>query len=184
MVCGVRRISVVIYQANHPYRCGDGTIDTRNQYTVADVLASIRTTASTLFVVCLFVFFLVGVRTTIYGVKRYEVLKDTLNPDNGYNPSSHMIAGGGAGALAAAITNPFDVAKTLLNTQEQSGVRGVAPAFRAVYNGSGYGGFLKGLSARVALAAPATAVSWTVYEFFKHVLPGHAHDINSEEKCC
>jgi len=114
----------------------------------------------------------------------YEVLKDTLNPDNGYNPSSHMIAGGGAGALAAAITNPFDVAKTLLNTQEQSGVRGVAPAFRAVYNGSGYGGFLKGLSARVALAAPATAVSWTVYEFFKHVLPGHAHDINSEEKCC
>lgn len=129
-------------------------------------------------------FFWGGVRTTIYGVKRYEVLKDTLNPDNSYNPSSHMIAGGGAGALAAAITNPFDVAKTLLNTQEQSGVRGVAPAFRAVYNGSGYGGFLKGLSARVALAAPATAVSWTVYEFFKHVLPGHAHDINSEEKCC
>lgn len=61
----------------------------------------------------------------------YEVLKDSLNPDSGYNPSSHMIAGAGAGALAAAITNPFDVSKTLLNTQEQSGIRGVVPAFKA-----------------------------------------------------
>jgi len=113
----------------------------------------------------------------------YEVLKDNLNPDNGYNPSSHMIAGAGAGALAAAITNPFDVSKTLLNTQEQSGIKGVGPAFRAVYAGSGYAGFWKGLSARVALAAPATAVSWTVYEFFKHVLPGGS-EINSEEHCC
>lgn len=68
MVCGVRRISVVIYQANHPYRCGDGTIDTRNQYTVADVLASIRTTASTLFVVCLFVFFFGGGFAQLYTV--------------------------------------------------------------------------------------------------------------------
>lgn len=33
---------------------------------------------------------------------------------------THIIAGGGAGAFAAAVTTPMDVAKTLLNTQERS----------------------------------------------------------------
>ena len=47
----------------------------------------------------------------------YESLRSYLNPDNTYSPVTHMLSGAGAGALAAAVTTPFDVAKTLLNTQ-------------------------------------------------------------------
>ena len=47
----------------------------------------------------------------------YEILREKLNPNNEYDPRTHLLSGGGAGAFAAAITNPFDVTKTLLNTQ-------------------------------------------------------------------
>ncbi len=48
----------------------------------------------------------------------YEFLRRQLNPAGSYDPPTHLIAGAGAGGLAAAVTTPFDVAKTLLNTQE------------------------------------------------------------------
>lgn len=41
-----------------------------------------------------------------------------LNKERKYNPWAHVVAGGAAGALAAACTTPLDVTKTLLNTQE------------------------------------------------------------------
>eukprot|EP00047_Mylnosiga_fluctuans_P005262 m.239401 g.239401 ORF g.239401 m.239401 type:complete len:309 (+) comp13481_c0_seq1:264-1190(+) len=105
----------------------------------------------------------------------YETFRKWLNPSGEYDPSTHLIAGGGAGALAAAITTPFDVAKTLLNTQEvhvdgRPYLSGVLQAMRTIYTISGPMGFAKGLSARMAFTAPAAAVSWSVYEFFKHML--------------
>jgi solute carrier family 25 iron transporter 28/37 len=84
-------------------------------------------------------------------------------------------AGAGAGAIASAITNPFDVTKTLLNTQEllheRQRISGVRAAFGTVYRTAGIQGFAKGIGARIALGTPATAVSWSVYEFLKYVLP-------------
>jgi len=47
----------------------------------------------------------------------YEYCQNFLNPDRIYNPLYHMISGGVAGGLAAAMTTPLDVCKTLLNTQ-------------------------------------------------------------------
>ena len=48
-----------------------------------------------------------------------------------------MIAGACAGALAAGVTNPFDVTKTLLNTQEplleNRRIAGVVQAFQTIY---------------------------------------------------
>jgi Mitochondrial carrier protein len=39
------------------------------------------------------------------------------NPDRSYNPLCHVVSGGVSGAVAAAVTTPLDVCKTLLNTQ-------------------------------------------------------------------
>ena len=111
----------------------------------------------------------------------YESLGTFFNPTGTYSPATHLIAGAGAGALAAAVTTPFDVAKTLLNTQEVLAaghgaterpvhVVGLATALRTIYTAGGVLGYAKGLSARVMFTAPAAAISWSVYEFFKFTL--------------
>lgn len=41
----------------------------------------------------------------------YESLKGLMNPAGTYSPLTHIVAGGVAGGLAAAVTTPLDVAK-------------------------------------------------------------------------
>ncbi|XP_010887334.1 mitoferrin-2 [Esox lucius] len=122
----------------------------------------------------------------------YEYLQELLNPHRQYKPSSHVVSGALAGAIAAAATTPLDVCKTLLNTQEslvgvpaagQAGGRavhghitGLAHAFRTVYRLGGLPGFFKGVQARVIYQMPSTAISWSVYEFFKYVITKHQLD--------
>ena len=126
----------------------------------------------------------------------YEYLQELLNPHRQYNPSSHMLSGALAGAIAAAATTPLDVCKTLLNTQESltlgsltygqgpgkgqgqgahRQISGLAHAFRTVYRLGGLQGFFKGVQARVIYQMPSTAISWSVYEFFKYGLTKHQH---------
>uniref|UniRef100_A0A3B1J760 Solute carrier family 25 member 28 n=1 Tax=Astyanax mexicanus TaxID=7994 RepID=A0A3B1J760_ASTMX len=116
----------------------------------------------------------------------YEYLQELLNPHRQYNPSSHMVSGALAGAIAAAATTPLDVCKTLLNTQEslalhsvsQSGghISGLAHAFRTVYRLGGLPAYFKGVQARIIYQMPSTAISWSVYEFFKYVITKHQHE--------
>jgi len=114
----------------------------------------------------------------------YELMQERLNPHRHYHPSSHIASGAVAGAVAAAITTPLDVCKTLLNTQEGAvlgaaarvsggsggNLTGMANAFRTVYRLGGPSAFFKGLQARVIYQMPSTAISWSVYEFFKYFM--------------
>jgi len=86
---------------------------------------------------------------------------------------AHMIAGGLSGGVAAGVTTPLDVAKTILQTRGTShdkeirNVRGMADAFRIIWQRDGMKGFARGLSPRVLTFMPSNALCWLSYEFFK-----------------
>lgn len=143
----------------------------------------------------------------------YDKMQSILNNKREYNPFSHCVSGAVAGALAAAITTPLDVCKTLINTQEccnpdekcktinsssmnasnqktnlslllrnttfvqhsqsiatLTRANGLTDAVKIIYRTEGYRGFFKGILPRTIFQVPGTAVSWSVYEYFKHRL--------------
>ncbi|CAH1159218.1 unnamed protein product [Phyllotreta striolata] len=100
----------------------------------------------------------------------YELCQQYLNKERTYNPKTHVVSGGVAGGLAAAVTNPLDVCKTLLNTQEGQRTVGLFKAASTIYKSKGLLGFSSGMSARVAYTVPSTAICWSTYEFFKFIL--------------
>ncbi|RNA29649.1 mitoferrin-2-like [Brachionus plicatilis] len=142
----------------------------------------------------------------------YDFLQTHLNRKREYNPMSHCVSGAIAGALAAAVTTPLDVCKTLINTQEccnpdelcktvksssansnfpnklnfsavnaafvrntstsTPGVTasGLRDAVFIIYRQNGVQGFFKGMLPRTLFQIPGTAVSWSVYEYFKFYL--------------
>lgn len=55
----------------------------------------------------------------------YELVQRHMNRDGTYNPPAHMVSGALAGAVAAAVTTPLDVCKTLLNTQQATHATGL-----------------------------------------------------------
>ncbi|WWD20030.1 hypothetical protein CI109_104503 [Kwoniella shandongensis] len=109
----------------------------------------------------------------------YESLKTLLNPGGGYSPLTHVTAGGIAGGLAAAVTTPLDVAKTLLQTRGSNSdpriraARGMSEALRIIYERDGTRGLRRGMLPRVLTVAPSTAISWMSYEFFKVLIRQH-----------
>ncbi len=72
-------------------------------------------------------------------------------------PVIYLIPGGAAGALASALTVPFDVVKTRLQTQASTGViryAGIFDAFKKIAVDEGFKGFTRGLSARMVYVTP------------------------------
>ncbi|KAJ3220289.1 Fe(2+) transporter [Dinochytrium kinnereticum] len=106
----------------------------------------------------------------------YEYLRKVLNPSETYDPLTHIIAGGLAGAAAAGATTPLDVAKTLLQTRGTStdasirSANGLVDAIKIIHAKQGFSGFFKGIQPRILTHMPSTAICWTTYEFLKHVL--------------
>lgn len=99
----------------------------------------------------------------------YEVAQVVTNPNHIYNPIAHMVSGALAGAVAAAVTTPLDVCKTLLNTQNGIQAQGMKDALRIVYRYGGLSSYFRGLNARVLYQMPATTICWSTYEFFKYI---------------
>ncbi|EDQ87313.1 uncharacterized protein MONBRDRAFT_37999 [Monosiga brevicollis MX1] len=117
----------------------------------------------------------------------YDNTQRLVNPSGEYSPSAHFVAGAFAGGLAAAVTTPLDVCKTYLNTNEQcrgakvagdavssNFLTGAVIAARNLYRRDGWIGFTRGWAARMMFTAPAGAISWSVYEAFKHFIQ---HDV-------
>ncbi|CEJ01952.1 hypothetical protein G6F70_005626 [Rhizopus microsporus] len=106
----------------------------------------------------------------------YEYCRSKLDPAGTYSPKTHVIAGAVAGAVASSVTTPLDVIKTLLQTRgtsidpEVRDVRGFRQAARLIYSRYGIKGFFRGFRPRVLTNMPSTAISWSVYEYFKWFL--------------
>ncbi|PVF99893.1 putative MRS4-protein of the mitochondrial carrier family [Serendipita vermifera] len=106
----------------------------------------------------------------------YDHTLDWINPTRSYDPMSHVTAGGIAGAVAAAVTTPLDVAKTLLQTRGTSHdaeirrANGIRDAVKIIWRRDGLKGFARGLTPRVLTFVPSNALCWMSYEFFKMAL--------------
>ncbi|KAF2685750.1 asparaginyl-tRNA synthetase [Lentithecium fluviatile CBS 122367] len=98
----------------------------------------------------------------------YESLSKVMNPTGRYDPYTHCFAGGLAGGVAAGITTPLDVIKTLLQTRgnatdsELRNVSGLWNAAKIIHQRDGYGGFFRGLKPRIITTMPSTAICWQV----------------------
>lgn len=90
--------------------------------------------------------------------------RDRLNPTGHYSPWTHVTAGGIAGAVAAAVTTPLDVCKTLLQTRGSSDdaqirkARGMSDAARIIWERQGAAGFARGMTPRVLTNMPSNAL--------------------------
>lgn len=112
----------------------------------------------------------------------YELCRSTLDPEVTYNPKIHMMAGAVAGAIASSVTTPLDVVKTLLQTKGSSqdtriqNASGFKEAASIIYERYGTIGFFRGFKPRVLTNMPSTAISWSVYEYFKWFLASDEGD--------
>ncbi|KAJ5730814.1 Mitochondrial substrate/solute carrier [Penicillium malachiteum] len=103
----------------------------------------------------------------------YESLSKVMNPKGEYDPMTHCIAGGLAGAVAAGLTTPLDVVKTLLQTrglasnEEIRSAKGLFNAASIIKRQFGWAGFVRGMRPRIIATMPSTAICWTSYEMAK-----------------
>jgi len=96
----------------------------------------------------------------------YESSSKFMNPVGRYDPYTHCAAGAMAGGVAAGLTTPLDVIKTLLQTRgtaqdaELRNLNGLVQAARIIKRRDGYRGFFKGLKPRIVTTMPSTAICW------------------------
>ncbi|KAI4134282.1 MAG: hypothetical protein LQ347_001665 [Umbilicaria vellea] len=112
----------------------------------------------------------------------YESISKVMNPTKSYDPVTHCMAGGLAGAFAAGLTTPLDVIKTLLQTRgtandaEIRSAKGLFVAASIIKRQFGWTGFFRGLGPRIITTMPSTAICWTSYEMAKAYFIRHSTD--------
>lgn len=124
-----------------------------------------------------------------------EYLREILTQRSGspvLDVKTTMLAGCGAGMVAAAVTTPLDRVKTRLQTQGLSTVinttavscdglpadcpkkapkyQGLTDAFKSIVQEEGFLGLFRGMTPRLMTHTPAIAISWTTYEAAKMYL--------------
>ena len=105
----------------------------------------------------------------------YETLSTVMNPKKHYDPVTHCTAGAVAGGVAAALTTPMDVVKTMLQTRGSTSdaalrnVSGFVEGCKLLHAREGTKGFFRGVKPRVITAMPSTAICWSAYEACKYV---------------
>ena len=103
---------------------------------------------------------------TAFQFMAYESISQVMNPRKAYDPITHCVAGGLAGAFAAGVTTPLDVIKTLLQTrglsqqEEVRNVRGLVNAASIIKRQFGWSGFFRGWRPRIITTMPSTAICW------------------------
>ena len=96
----------------------------------------------------------------------YDSISKVMNPSKVYDPVTHCLAGGLAGAFAAGLTTPLDVIKTLLQTRgtaidtEIRSAKGLVNAASIIKRQYGWAGFFRGLRPRIITTMPSTAICW------------------------
>ena len=93
----------------------------------------------------------------------YEQLSDDVS----LSPEISFSIGFLAGAVATAITHPFDVIKTRMQVSKTKNTKGLVNHIRDVYRHQGTVGLNRGLFLRIAKRPLSTAIVWTVYEGLK-----------------
>ncbi|CAO3623505.1 unnamed protein product [Cunninghamella blakesleeana] len=115
----------------------------------------------------------------------YEWVLSILNSQGNYNPQAHVVAGALAGIMASSLTTPLDVIKTLLQTRGTTtdlrirNCSGFWDGAKIIYERYGYEGFFRGFKPRILTHMPATAISWSVYEYFKWFLSHNNNNNNN-----
>jgi len=105
----------------------------------------------------------------------YESLLKLMGHDRSeYNPIVHCVSGGGAGMIAAGLTNPLDLVRTRLQTQGEvkAGPKysGMLNTIATIWKEEGVIGFSRGVGPRMLFHSMSAAICWSVYEYMKVML--------------
>jgi len=144
------------------------------------VIAFYRSLPSTLIMECPFYAILVASNESL---KLVLGMEGASRSDSRAGMAWHFASAGVSGIIASAITQPLDVVKTRLQTQEvhHHTIKSDAPASDVRYRGllstsksifleEGPRGFFRGAVPRMVFAAPSAALCWGTYEAVKIML--------------
>ena len=104
----------------------------------------------------------------------YEHLKNNQNLSL-FGNASPIVGGAICGSIAAAITTPFDVAKTRLQVNQSiNSSQSMIMQLNAVWKDEGLSGLTRGIIPRVFKVAPACAIMIASYEWGKRFFSSNA----------
>jgi solute carrier family 25 iron transporter 28/37 len=161
--------------------CYSNTMDcVKRTYASEGMMAFYRSLPSTLIMECPFYAILVAANESLKLALKIEG-SSRISERN--VPSWYFMSAGISGIIASALTQPLDVIKTRLQTQEvlrdlaknsdgASGVRyrGLVMTFSSVLREEGVRGLYRGTLPRMVFAAPSAAMCWGTYEAVKTML--------------